>query len=106
MLPETIGDAASAVPVSRLPEHPPPAIQHCPLTAPLLLKRDLYGTHRQSQPKTPSLYPFIAVASLGVHPILYGGRALQASGYQYPASSPQAEDKTGGFDPCPAAICH
>lgn len=75
MLPETIGDAASAVPVSRLPEHPPPAIQHCPLMAPLLLKRDLYGAHRQSQPKTPSLYPFIAVASLGGTPHFIWGQS-------------------------------
>lgn len=65
MLLETVGDAASATPQPRLPQHPFPAMQHCPLTARLLPKYNIYGGSQANLTSNPEVIPSVALASLG-----------------------------------------
>lgn len=70
------GDFAGASPPP--PQLPPPAIQHCPLTAALQPKLHIRGGTRASPTQKPGVTPPIALASQRdapfFHPILHGGK--------------------------------
>lgn len=58
-----------------------PAVQHRPLTAPLLPKSSVCGAAQATLAKNHGIPPATALTSLRVHSVFHGGTALQGSSH-------------------------
>lgn len=68
-----------------------PAVQHRPLTAPLLPKSSVCGAAQATLAKNHGIPPATALTSLRVHPVFHGGTALQGSSHPQPSVAVRLE---------------